>query len=165
MSIKMKYLKKLIFFIIPVMLTFTCVSVNGQEGRLVAEQWAVFETSFTSSVQYNNAFTEVAVDVIFRQGEKQWKVPAFWVGDKMWTVRFAPPTQGNLPTVSNALISPIPASTGRRRRSRLRPTRAIIRCSNTAFCALPKTIAISSTPTARLFSGWATPGGRIFVKG
>lgn len=94
MSIKMKYLGKLIFLIILVMLTFTCVSVNGQEGRLAAEQWAVFETSFTSSVKYNNAFTEVAVDVIFRQGEKQWKVPAFWAGDKKWTVRFAPPTQG-----------------------------------------------------------------------
>ena len=68
MSIKMKYLGKLIFLIILVMLTFTCVSVNGQEGRLAAEQWAVFETSFTSSVKYNNAFTEVAVDVIFRHG-------------------------------------------------------------------------------------------------
>ena len=94
MSIKMKYFKKLIFLIIPVMLTFTCVGVNGQEGRLAAEQWAVFETSFTSSVKYNNAFTEVEVVVIFRQGEKQWKVPAFWAGDKKWTVRFAPPTQG-----------------------------------------------------------------------
>lgn len=90
----MKHLNKLIFFIIVVMLTFTCVSVNGQGGRLAAEQWAVFETSFTSSVKYNNAFTELEVDVIFTQGEKQWKVPAFWAGVKKWTVRFAPPTQG-----------------------------------------------------------------------
>ncbi len=59
-----------------------------------AEQWAVFETSFTSSINYNNAFTEVEVDVVFTQGEKQWKVPAFWAGDKKWTVRFAPPAQG-----------------------------------------------------------------------
>ena len=41
-----------------------------------------------------NAFTEVEVDVVFKQGEKQWKVPAFWAGDKKWTVRFAPPAQG-----------------------------------------------------------------------
>ena len=31
---------------------------------------------------------------MFKQGEKQWKVPAFWAGDKKWTVRFAPPAQG-----------------------------------------------------------------------
>jgi len=36
----------------------------------------------------------VEVDVVFQQGEKQWKVPAFWAGDKKWTVRFAPPAQG-----------------------------------------------------------------------
>jgi hypothetical protein len=59
-----------------------------------AEQWAVFESSFASTKKYENPFTEVEVDVVFKQGEKQWKVPAFWVGDKKWTVRFAPPTEG-----------------------------------------------------------------------
>ena len=59
-----------------------------------AEQWAVFETSFTSAKRYENPFVEVEVDVVFKQGEKQWKVPAFWAGDKKWTVRFAPPAQG-----------------------------------------------------------------------
>lgn len=59
-----------------------------------AEQWAVFETSCESAKAYPNAFTEVEVDVVFKQGERQWKVPAFWAGDKKWTVRFAPPTQG-----------------------------------------------------------------------
>ena len=59
-----------------------------------AEQWMVFETSFTSARKYENPFVEVEVDVVFKQGEEQWKVPAFWAGDKKWTVRFAPPTQG-----------------------------------------------------------------------
>ena len=59
-----------------------------------AEQWAVFESSFASTTKYENPFTEVKVDVVFTQGENQWKVPAFWAGDKKWTVRFAPPTQG-----------------------------------------------------------------------
>jgi hypothetical protein len=36
----------------------------------------------------------VEVDVVFKQGEKQWKVPAFWAGEKKWIVRFAPPLQG-----------------------------------------------------------------------
>ena len=43
-------------------------------------QWEVFETSFQSVKVYANAFTEVEVDVVFKQGEKQWKVPAFWAG-------------------------------------------------------------------------------------
>jgi hypothetical protein len=64
---------------------------NGAE---VAQQWNVFETSYESAKAYPNAFTEVEVDVVFMQGEKQWKIPAFWAGDKKWTVRFAPPTQG-----------------------------------------------------------------------
>jgi len=57
-------------------------------------QWEVFETSYESANVYSNAFTEVEVDVVFQQGDKQWKVPAFWAGDKKWTVRFAPPLQG-----------------------------------------------------------------------
>ena len=88
-------MNRLTFFIIATMLSFICVDVNGQGGGLGAEQWAVFETSFTSSIKYNNAFTEVEVDVVFQQGDKQWKVPAFWAGANKWTVRFAPPVQGN----------------------------------------------------------------------
>ena len=56
-----------------------------------AAQWEVFETSYESAKAYSNAFTEVEVGVVFTQGEKQWKVPAFWAGDRKWTVRFAPP--------------------------------------------------------------------------
>lgn len=59
-------------------------------------QWNVFETSFESAKAYTNAFTDVEVDVVFRQGEQQWKVPAFWAGGGKWTVRFAPPTQGKV---------------------------------------------------------------------
>ena len=59
-----------------------------------AAQWEVFETSYESAKAYPNAFTEVEDDVVFQQGDKQWKVPAFWAGDKKWTVRFAPPVQG-----------------------------------------------------------------------
>ncbi len=48
-----------------------------------AEQWAVFETSFTTAKKYENPFVDVEVDVVFRHGDQQWLVPAFWaVGDK-----------------------------------------------------------------------------------
>jgi hypothetical protein len=61
----------------------------GEVGR-----WEVFETSFETTKQYANPFVEIEVDVVFKQGEKQWIVPAFWAGGGKWTVRFAPPAQG-----------------------------------------------------------------------
>jgi hypothetical protein len=61
----------------------------GEVGR-----WEVFETSFETTRQYANPFVEIEVDVVFKQGEKQWIVPAFWAGGGKWTVRFAPPAQG-----------------------------------------------------------------------
>lgn len=73
---------------------FGVMKGNGQSGIFKIEQWNVFETSFTSSIKYVNAFTDVEADVIFSQGDKNWTVPAFWVGAMTWTVRFAPPTQG-----------------------------------------------------------------------
>jgi hypothetical protein len=66
---------------------------TSAQGATV-EQWTVFETSYESAKAYSNAFTEVEVDVVFQQGDKQWKVPAFWAAEKKWTVRFAPPAQG-----------------------------------------------------------------------
>jgi hypothetical protein len=62
---------------------------------LAAEQWVVFETSFTSARKYANPFVDVQVDVVFRSGAQQWLVPAFWAGGDQWTVRFAPPAQGD----------------------------------------------------------------------
>ena len=64
--------------------------VSGAE----VAQWNVFEASYESSKVYSNAFTEVEVDVVFSQGDRKWVVPAFWAGDKKWTVRFAPPAKG-----------------------------------------------------------------------
>ena len=57
-------------------------------------RWDVFETSYRSAQGYTNAFVEVEVDVVFEQGNRQWKVPAFWSGGDNWTVRFAPPLLG-----------------------------------------------------------------------
>ena len=40
--------------------------------RLVgAEQWVVFETSFTSVRKYDNPFLDVQVDVVFSQGDTE----------------------------------------------------------------------------------------------
>ncbi len=56
--------------------------------------WEAFETSFETTKVYANPFVDVEVDVIFSTGDKQWTVPAFWAGRNRWTVRFAPPVQG-----------------------------------------------------------------------
>lgn len=65
-------------------------AARGAEGV----QWEVFETSFKTTKAYANPFLDVEVDVVFRQGEATWKVPAFWAGGAVWKVRFAPPAPG-----------------------------------------------------------------------
>ncbi len=57
-------------------------------------QWEVFETSYETQKTYAKPFVDVEVNVVFSQGDKQWTVPAFWAGGSKWTVRFAPPVQG-----------------------------------------------------------------------
>lgn len=64
-------------------------------SALGAQQWDVFEASFTSGRSYRNPFLELQVDVVFRLGDQRWVVPAFWAGGDRWTVRFAPPVQGD----------------------------------------------------------------------
>jgi len=71
-----------------VMMLMPCFAV-------AAEQWAVLERSFNSTKTYANPFMDVQVDVVFHSGDKQWIVPAFWAGGDKWTVRFAPPVQGD----------------------------------------------------------------------
>ena len=61
---------------------------------MAAEQGKVFETSFESSKDYKKPFMEIEVDVIFSNGKKEWKVPAFWDGGKTWKVRFSTPEKG-----------------------------------------------------------------------
>ncbi|MEI7899641.1 MAG: DUF4038 domain-containing protein, partial [bacterium] len=58
-------------------------------------QWDVFETSYKTAKTYTNAFMDVEVTVVFKQGETTWNVPAFWAGGDTWKVRFAPPAQGD----------------------------------------------------------------------
>jgi hypothetical protein len=63
-------------------------------GAAEIRQWEAFETSFETGKTYTNPFTDVDMHVVFRSGDKQWTVPAFWAGGGKWTVRFAPPVQG-----------------------------------------------------------------------
>lgn len=92
---------KHILIIFPTLLLATLAALHASDATnknpkpTTTEQWAVFETTFTSGKNYSNPFMDVEVYVIFQQGEKQWKVPAFWAGNDKWTTRFAPPLQGD----------------------------------------------------------------------
>lgn len=88
----MKKMKKEVSKLYGLILLFALLQTVGYGA--VVKQWNVFEASYESTKLYSNAFTEVEVDVVFKQGEKQWKVPAFWAGGNKWTVRFSPPIQG-----------------------------------------------------------------------
>jgi hypothetical protein len=70
------------------------LNLMAAEPETQAGQWEVFETSFVSAKRYANPFIDVEVNVVFKQGAQQWNVPAFWAGGGKWTVRFAPPAQG-----------------------------------------------------------------------
>jgi hypothetical protein len=61
---------------------------------MAAEQWDVFETSFTSAKKHENPFMDVQADVVFEKDGTAWKQPAFWNGGNTWTVRFAFPETG-----------------------------------------------------------------------
>jgi len=76
--------------IVLTLFALTQITVHGAE----IGQWDVFEASYETKKTYANPFTDIEVNVVFQNGEKQWVVPAFWAGGNKWTVRFAPPEQG-----------------------------------------------------------------------
>ena len=76
-------------FVFCAVMVLGLVSAGGAE----VARWEVFGTTFATGKTYPNAYTDVEVDVIFKQGEQRWKMPAYWVGAGNWTVRFAPRPQ------------------------------------------------------------------------
>ncbi len=86
----MKKTKSILAIVVAVFALALTAVLNGAE----VAQWEVFQTSFQSAKRYPNSFTDVEVSVAFRQGGKRWVMPAFWEGGGKWTVRFAPPAEG-----------------------------------------------------------------------
>lgn len=81
-------MKKLVFIL------FVSLSLSSCKENTI-QQWSVFETSWETTKEYNNPFTDVEVNVVFECGDKKWLVPAFWAGYKKWRVRFAPTVTGD----------------------------------------------------------------------
>ena len=64
------------------------------DGRYATQHHAT-EWSYTSGKQYKDPFSEVELDVIFQDAQgKEQRVPAFWAGENVWTVRYAPSATG-----------------------------------------------------------------------
>jgi len=83
---KIYIIKNLFIFLIALSLS-SC-------GERTVQQWEVFETSITSTKDYENPFIDVQVDALFEKDGQRWKIPAFWDGGNVWKVRFSPPEIG-----------------------------------------------------------------------
>lgn len=60
------------------------------------------EIALTTAVQYNNPYTEVAVNAVFEGPEGQKRtVPAFWDGGDTWKIRFSPDMVGEWKFTTN----------------------------------------------------------------
>lgn len=56
--------------------------------------WIAAELAFDSTKHYENPFEDVLLDVVFTNGTKTLKIPAFWDGGNTFRVRFALPEAG-----------------------------------------------------------------------
>jgi hypothetical protein len=57
-----------------------CALALGAARAAEVGQWEVYETSFETQKTYAKPFADVEVNVVFRSGDRQWVVPAFWAG-------------------------------------------------------------------------------------
>ncbi len=61
---------------------------------MTVQKWLAYELEFTSTKKYDNPFEDVDLDVIFTNGTREMKYPAFWDGGDIWRVRFSLPETG-----------------------------------------------------------------------
>ena len=54
----------------------------------------MMEFAFTSQVDYADPYNDIELDVQFTRAGREIIVPAFWAGENVWKVRFAPPAEG-----------------------------------------------------------------------
>jgi hypothetical protein len=67
--------------------------LHGQ-GRYAIQNVAT-EWSYSSGKRYGDPFNEIELDAVFEDPRgRELRVPAFWSGGNVWSVRFAPPAPG-----------------------------------------------------------------------
>ena len=66
------------------------VDLDGAVTKVGAQKNCVVEIRLRSSVEYSDPYNEVTLDVLFEgPNNVSRRIPAFWVGDNVWAVRFA----------------------------------------------------------------------------
>jgi hypothetical protein len=75
---------------------FFLLSGNLQAQDQFGVQNCPSEWAYRSTKRYTDPFNEIELDVIFKSGTgSEYRVPAFWAGESVWRVRFAPPLAGS----------------------------------------------------------------------
>ena len=59
------------------------------------QTWVANEAVFLSSIDYDDPFNDVDVDLLLTNGSVTYKIPCFWDGGKVWKGRFVCPSAGN----------------------------------------------------------------------
>lgn len=73
------------------------LNASGREAQIHYSGYVnvPIEIPFTGVEPYKDVFNDIEVDVVLRgPGGQVWRVPAFWAGDRTFTVRFSPPAAG-----------------------------------------------------------------------
>ncbi len=84
-------MKKYFYSILFLSLLFIQTGCNSAE-IMDAEKWREIELRFSSTIKYDNPYTDVDFWVEFSgPGDKKIRRPGFWDGDMAWKVRFASP--------------------------------------------------------------------------
>ncbi len=130
------------------------------------EQWNTVECTRTSAKRYANLFMDVQVDVLFRAGDREWIVPAFWAGEDQWTVRFALPLSGDYTCEFKCSDPANPDLNGKERSLRVTPYTGDNPLLKHGFLRVERrTSGILNIPTAPRSSGLQTRGGSACASG
>ncbi len=73
------------------LLVILCTLIGS--GTETVERWGVFEIRLQGP-EKGNPYLEVELWAIFRQGDRQIRVPGFWNGGGDYRIRFSPPSEG-----------------------------------------------------------------------
>jgi hypothetical protein len=74
--------------------SLACLTSLHADSRYAVQNCAT-ELTFVSGKQYKDPFNELDLDVVFQDAQgREHRVPAFWSGENLWTVRYSAPAAG-----------------------------------------------------------------------
>ncbi len=70
------------------------IDVSDPETEISTETWLMNEVAFESTKSYNDAFSDIDVDLLLFGNGRLYKIPCFWDGGNIWKARFVCPSEG-----------------------------------------------------------------------